>query len=64
MSKVLNEGDLTLAKERDYPDDPESGFKYGNLKELAEKYGKDYQSLCTCQWVARTYKPVTPGLQV
>ncbi|GAI60494.1 unnamed protein product [marine sediment metagenome] len=49
-------GDLALARERDYPDDPESGFKHGSLKELAERYGKDYGALANCQYVASRYE--------
>jgi len=38
-------GDLANARERDY----------GSLKEIAERYGKDYKALSTCQWVASRY---------
>jgi hypothetical protein len=53
-------GDLALARERDYPEDnPEGRFKYGSLKELAERYGKDYNSLHVCQYVSSRYEVVT-----
>jgi hypothetical protein len=49
-------GDLANAREGDYPEDPESNFKYGSLKEIAERYGKDYHSLGVCQHVASRYQ--------
>ena len=41
-------GDLANARER----------HYGSLKELAEKHGKDYNSLHVCQYVSRRYELV------
>ena len=39
-------GDLANAREK----------HYGSLKELAERYGKDYGALAECQRVARAYE--------
>ena len=39
-------GDLANARER----------HYGSLKEIAEKYGKDYGALANCQYVASRYE--------
>ena len=39
-------GDLALTRE----------FHYGSLQAVADKYGKDYKSLSTCQWVASRYE--------
>lgn len=41
-------GDLANARERDY----------GSLREMAERYGKDYNSLHVCQYVSSRYEVV------